>query len=473
MSGSSMLWQAHALAAAVDGRFGKVGDRPSAVTGVSIDTRTLQPGDLFVALRGDRSDGHAHAGAALAAGAAAVLAHDPEALSPDLRDDARLLFVTDTFEALHALGRAGRARFDGRVIAVTGSVGKTTTKEMLRAALGACGPTHASHASYNNHWGVPLTLARLPADAAFCVSEIGMNHPGEIAPLAALVRPHAAIVTTVAASHIGHMGSLEAIAAEKGSIFGALESHGTAILPADAVGADAMAAMATARGARVMRCGAGGDARIEHLSLRADGSDIVMRIADQTLSLTLGAPGAHMARNALAVLAAAIAVGADPEAAAAGLSGFRPGDGRGALVPLPNGAFLLDESYNASGASVRAALELLALLPAGRRVVALGDMLELGRFAAEEHLSLAPALERCADLFFCCGPMSRLLFDTLPAPLRGGAAPDARTLAPLVAAALRPGDVLLVKGSFGSRMREVVSILRSSDHSSRSPEQAA
>ncbi len=358
--------------------------------------------------------------------------------------------------------------FSGRVVAVTGSVGKTTTKEMLRAALSAIGPTHAAAASHNNHWGVPLTLARLPEDARFCVCEIGMNHPGEIAPLAAMARPHVAVVTTVAAAHLGHMGSLEAIAVEKAAIFSALEPGGTAILPADAPHADRLieaAGAAGAAGARIVRFGPGGDARLERLELDAGGCRAVAILGDRRVRLRLAAAGAHMAANALACLAAVQALGGDPEAAAAALDGFVAGDGRGALRPLAlpggGGASLLDESYNASGASVRAALAVLALLPARRRVVVLGDMLELGEFARAEHEELRQPVRDSADIFYGAGEMTRYLFDRLPAGLRGGHARDARGLAPMVAAALRDGDVVLVKGSHGSRMRDVVAALTS------------
>ena len=453
----SALWTGAALAGAVDGRCD--GTLPDAITGISIDTRTLRPGELFVALVGD-SDGHAHVAAALERGAAAVLVHGTDLLPASLRRDPRLLHVSDTFAALQALGRAGRDRFRGRVVAVTGSVGKTTTKEMLRTALSAIGPTHAAQASHNNHWGVPLTLARLPADDAFCVCEIGMNHPGEIAPLAALARPDVAIVTTIAATHIGHMGSLDAIAREKASLFNALPPGGTALFPAEAHGADHLQAAARAACARIVCFGDGADARLEALSLRADGSTATAILPEAAVPFRLSAPGRHMADNALACLAAAVALGADPASAADALAGFTPGDGRGALRPILHGtASLLDESYNASGASVRAALSVLQLLPARRRVAVLGDMRELGAFARAEHESLAEAAAASADLVFCSGDMMRFLFDRLPDVRRGAHAPDAARLAPLVQAALRPGDVVLVKGSYGSRMRDVVATL--------------
>ncbi len=454
----SPLWTGTALAEAVDGRF--AGPVPEAITGISIDTRTLAPGDLFVALVGDSGDGHDHVAAALAKGAVAALVHrDPGSdLGSDPGDAPRLLRVADTFRALHALGAAGRARFEGSVVAVTGSVGKTTTKDMLRTALSAIGPTHAAQASYNNHWGVPLTLARMPAEARFAVIEIGMNHPGEIAPLAALARPQVAIVTTVAATHIGLMGSLDAIALEKSALFAALEPGGVAIFPADAPHAERLVAAAGSAGATMVRIGR--EVRLDGLALRADGSDATAQLGERGVALRLAAPGRHMAQNALACLAAVAALGADPERAAAALAGFAPGDGRGALRPILDGtAFLLDESYNASGVSIRAALDVLKLLPATRRVAVLGDMLELGEFARTEHESLNHSVRESADVVYCSGPMMKFLFDSLPDSIRGAHAADARALAPQVRDALRAGDVVLVKGSHGSRMRDVVAAL--------------
>ena len=438
---------------------------PIEATGVSIDTRSLQPGDLFVALVGDSSDGHAHVAQALQRGAAGAVVHGESGL----RDDPRLLHVADTRMALTDLGRYARARFRGEVVAVTGSVGKTTTKEMLRTALSALGPTHAASASHNNHWGVPLTLARLDPSASFCIAEIGMNHPGEIAPLAALVRPDVAVITTIAASHIGHMGSLDAIAVEKGALVEALRPGGVAVLPAGATGIERIASRAEAAGIRVLRFGEGAAIGLHDLQLQANDTDYVADLEGQRLSVHLAAPGRHMAMNALACLAAVHALGGDVARAAEALSGFRPGDGRGAVRALPVGASLLDESYNASGASVRAALEVLSRFPAGRRVAVLGDMLELGDFAASEHLSLLPHVRESADIVYCCGEMMSRLFNQLPPALRGASAADAAALAPLVAGAIRPGDVVLVKGSYGSRMREIVAALRAASPVSDSP----
>nr|WP_321983327.1 UDP-N-acetylmuramoyl-tripeptide--D-alanyl-D-alanine ligase [uncultured Lichenicoccus sp.] len=451
----SVLWTHEALQQATGGTAGG----PIAASGVSIDTRSLQPGDLFIALVGEHSDGHAHVERALRLGAGGAVVHDAAALPAGVARDPSLLHVRDTRAALTDLGRFARLRFGGRVVAVTGSVGKTTTKEMLRTALSALGTTHAASASHNNHWGVPLTLARLDPRTAFCVCEIGMNHAGEIAPLAGLVRPDVAVITTIAASHIGHMGSLDAIAAEKGALVAALRPGGVAVIPTEAPGLDVVASRATAAGIRVLHFGEDGDIRLLKLSLQASKTVYIADFEEVQVPVTLSAPGRHMAMNSLACLGAVHALGGDVARAAAALAEFLPGDGRGALRPLPGGAALLDESYNASGASVRAALEVLSLLPAARRVAVLGDMLELGDFAASEHLSLVPFVRESADIVYCCGEMMTRLYKELPQDLQGASEADATMLAPRVAEAVRPGDVVLVKGSYGSRMREVVAAL--------------
>jgi UDP-N-acetylmuramoyl-tripeptide--D-alanyl-D-alanine ligase len=374
--------------------------------------------------------------------------------------------VEDTLAALGRLGEAARARAQAGIVAVTGSVGKTTTKEMLRRCLAGFGTVHAAEASFNNHIGVPLTLARMPRDADFAVFEIGTNHPGEIAPLAALVRPHVAIITCVDRAHLGLMGSETAIAVEKASIFSAIEPGGTAVLPAGTVHDEILRAAIPAH-ARVTAFGEHGAARLAALENRADSCTVEAEIGGVREKFVLAAPGAHMARNALAVMAAAAALGLEVSRAAAALDGFAPYAGRGARreLPLPGATpgiggkiLLLDESYNASGASMRAAFAVLALQP-GRHVAVLGDMLELGDAAAAEHEGLRPAVLAGADLVFTCGEMMRRLFDTLPAAKQGGHAAAAADLAPLAAAALRQGDAVLVKGSYGSRMRDVIAVL--------------
>ncbi|MFT8366112.1 MAG: UDP-N-acetylmuramoyl-tripeptide--D-alanyl-D-alanine ligase [Gluconobacter cerinus] len=448
----SVLWTSEELRDATNGRL----KADVSVTGISIDTRTLKSGDLFIALKGDASDGHAHIAQALNAGAACVMVHDTRGLT-----DPRLLIVADTMAGLEALGRFARARFDGKVVAITGSVGKTTTKDMLRTALSALGPTHAAIASYNNHWGVPLTLARLPRDARFCVSEIGMNHVGEIAPLAAQVRPDVGIITTIGTAHLGHMGSVEEIAREKSQLFSALPPHGTAIAPDDAVGQGLFQAVLPDHTSLWLSgFSAAAQVRLENLVCTAEGSTFTLTFPNApSVSVRLTAPGRHLARNAALALGAVAALGENVPNAAKALTGFVPGAGRGQMRTVLNGVQLLDESYNASTTSIRSALETLSLLPAKRRVVALGDIRELGEFAEAEHRSLADAVIAADALAFCCGTHMHALYEALPETVRGGYAPDASSLAPLLCDALRPGDLLLVKGSLGSRMRDVIAAL--------------
>jgi len=446
------LWTAQALSAATGTACA------FAATGVSIDTRSLVPGDLFVALVGDNGDGHAHVAAALAAGASGALVHQAVAGI----DPARLLQLGDTLEGLRALARFARARFDGPVIAVTGSVGKTTTKEMLRAILSTRGPVHAAAASHNNHWGVPLTLARLPADAVACVVEIGMNHRGEIFPLAALAQPDLGVITAIERTHIGHLGSIEAIAAEKASLLRAIAPDGIAILPASSPSLPILREAAALL--RVLTFGNAGEGDAELLveTEDAEGSELSVTLPGWQGSFRLGAPGRHMAMNALAALAAAQALGFDPASCAAALGGFHAVAGRGArrrLAVRGGEAILLDESYNASAASVRAALAVLRLQPAARRLAILGDMLELGDDAESEHVGLAGDVMAAADLLFACGPMMLNLYCAIPEHRRGAHAPDSAALAPVVAKAVAAGDAVLVKGSLGSRMRLVVAAL--------------
>jgi UDP-N-acetylmuramoyl-tripeptide--D-alanyl-D-alanine ligase len=452
------LWTASELVEATGGAL----SRPFDADGLSIDTRTLAAGDLFVALVGEGRDGHAFVADALAKGAAGAMVHgDAATVGGAARP---VLRVDDTLAGLTRLGGYARWRFGGKLVAVTGSVGKTTTKEMLRVALSAFGTTHAAVASYNNHWGVPLTLARTPADAAFCVAEIGMNHAGEIEPLARLARPHVAVVTTIAKAHVGYLGSIEAIADEKASVQAGLEPGGIAVLPADS---DQIGRMrAAAGGATVLTFGAdpAADVRLVHLEPDEDGSLIHVDILGHTASLRLNAPGRHMAMNAVATLAVVAALELEPARAIEALETFEPLAGRGArrAVAVRCGtALLLDESYNGNGASMRAALEVLRLQPARRRVAVLGDMLELGDEGPAEHLRLADSVVGAADCLFTCGPLMRGLFAAVPDNIRGFHAVNAAALAPVVARALRKGDAVLVKGSLGSGMKHVVEAIDS------------
>ena len=454
------LWTAEELTAATGGYF--IGPCSALITGISIDTRTLAPGDLFIALKGENSDGHAHISTALEKGAAAVMVHDATSC-----DDPRLLVVSDTLSGLQALALAARARFAGKTIAVTGSVGKTTTKEMLRVALGTLGQVHAAEASYNNHWGVPLTLARLPREAAFCISEIGMNHPGEISPLAHMVRPDIAVITTIASAHIGYMGSLDAIAEEKSALISALPTNGIAVIPDDAHGQSFFTQAAAAVHGTLWSCGQKPDStvRASDLHMMAEGSSFQAHTPHGTVSVRLNAPGQHLVRNALATLGVVAALKGDLPRAAAAMACFSPGKGRGAFTHIAGGAItLLDESYNASAASVKATLETLRLIPASRHIAILGDIRELGDFSTTEHAALAPVAAQCADLIFCCGPHMKSLYDSLPHAKQGAWAENSAALAPLACAALRRGDVLLVKGSLGSRMRVVIEALTALSH---------
>ncbi len=448
------LWTASELR---DATGGTLAGEP-VISGVAIDSRAVQPGDLFVALR-DARDGHDFAPTAFAQGAAAALVDRPVEGGPNL-------LVVDSLAGLGALGAAGRARSAARIVAITGSVGKTTTKDMLRHGLSAFGPTHAAVASYNNHWGLPLTLARMPREAAYGVLEIGMNHRGEIAPLARLARPHVVVITQIGAAHIGHLGSLEEIAAEKADILEGLEPGGVAVLPRDNPFFGPIAERARAAGFSVLGFGehSEADARLVSAQCEALSSTAEVVLNGQSLTLSIGAPGRHLVVNALAALAAASALGADPARFAEALATFRPGAGRGARVPFPapgGEALLLDESYNGQPPAMRAALAVLGTQRGGRRIAVLGDMRELGDFGPALHEGLLPDVVGNADLVFCCGPLMRGLYDALPAALRGAHTETSEELAPLVRGAVRGGDIVLVKGSLGTRMAAVVGALKS------------
>jgi UDP-N-acetylmuramoyl-tripeptide--D-alanyl-D-alanine ligase len=459
------LWTIEAMAAAMRAR--REGDLPQSVTGISIDSRTLQPGDAFFALT-DQRDGHDFVEAALKGGAGlAVIAASKREKLPKA---APLLMVGDVLDALRDLARAARARSAAKVIGVTGSVGKTGTKEALQLALSREAETHASMASYNNHWGVPLSLARCPQSARFAIFEIGMNHAGEIAPLAALMRPHVAIITAIEPVHLQYFPSLAAIADAKAEIFQGLEPGGAAVINRDSEHFARLQKHAQAAGAaRVVSFGehSQADARLIKCALQPESSTVQADIMGQDVTYKLGAPGRHLVINSLAVLAAVSLAGADLALAALALADLQPAAGRGSRVGLllPDGAALLiDESYNANPASMRAALALLgqALLgPQGRRIAVLGDMLELGDQAAALHRALVePIVQSAVDLVFCAGPAMQNLWQALPSERRGGYAEDAKTLEPQVIEAVHGGDVIMVKGSYGSKMGPLVQSLQ-------------
>lgn len=442
--------------------------------GVSIDTRTIQPGDLFVALK-DIRDGHEFVAAALAKGAAAALvSHIPEGLSPQ----SPLLIVDDVLDALTKLGAAGRARARAKVVGVTGSVGKTSTKEMLRAILSGQGRVHAAEASYNNHWGVPLTLARMPPDADFAVIEIGMNHPGEIAPLARLTRPHVALITIIAAAHLEAFDSLAAIAQEKAAIFDGLEPGGTAIIPADQDTSPLLIDAARAQEAKIVTFGTTPDADYHLTSATLCDMATIVRAehGSQAFLYKVLSPGKHFATNGLGALAVAEALGLDPVISATDLGRWTPPQGRGTRERIwldaieRQGFDLLDDAFNANPTSIAAALDVLisatpqdgpGRIAKGRRIAILGDMLELGPDEDALHRAIArhPGLDKIS-LIHCVGPRMKALWSTLPRKQRGEWVAEAKDLLPRLRSLVDAGDVVLVKGSKGIKVSLLVDGLK-------------
>ena len=443
-------------------------------SGVSIDTRTLQPGDLFVALQ-DARDGHEFVAQALAKGAAAALvSRIPEGVLPE----APLLIVADVLQALEHLATFARARTAAKIIGVTGSVGKTSTKDMLRAILSGQGRTHAAEASYNNHWGVPLTLARMPPDTEFAVIEIGMNHPGEIAPLARLSRLHVALITAIAPAHLAAFADLDGIAAEKAGILDGLEPQGTAILPLDTPTAAILLAKAKTTAARITTFGADSKSDYHLTQVTLGDHATIIRATRHGIPFLFKvlAPGKHFAANGLAALAAADALGLDPVIAASDLGRWTPPPGRGTrerimLDPVEGHGFdLIDDAFNANPASLAAALDvLIATQPQhrigrianGRRIAVLGDMLELGPTETQLHLAVArhPGLSQITTIH-CVGPRMAALWQALPRAQRGIWTVTAVELAAQARGLVDAGDVLLVKGSKGIKVSLVVDALR-------------
>jgi UDP-N-acetylmuramoyl-tripeptide--D-alanyl-D-alanine ligase len=458
------LWSLGEIVSATRGA--SLGARETPVSGLSIDSRTLAPGDAFVAIRGPNRDGHAFVAGSLEQGAACAIVD--KTFPPG--DEQKLVRVGDTLEALNDLGRAARARAGNtKVIAVTGSAGKTGTKEALRLALAPSGSVHASAKSFNNHWGVPLSLANMPRTVRFGVFEIGMNHAGEIDVLVRLVRPHIAIVTTVAPVHLGFFRSVDEIADAKAEIFHGLEPGGMAIINRDNPYYQRLKDNALNHGATIVGFGEApdADARLLNVTLDPDGSDVSADILGQQIAYRLGAPGRHVVQNSLAVLAAAKLAGADLALAAQALAGLQAQAGRGAReIIKTKGAPLaiIDEAYNANPASMRAALATLGLIPRSafrRRVAVLGDMLELGPDGPQLHRELAEFIDGAGvDVVFACGELMGSLFEALPASRRGAYAKTAEELGPKLLEAVGPGDAIMVKGSLGSRMGPLVEALK-------------
>jgi UDP-N-acetylmuramoyl-tripeptide--D-alanyl-D-alanine ligase len=462
------LWTADELVEALRGR--PVGELPATISGISIDSRTIGKGEAFFAIKGDRVDGHDYASVAAANGAAVMVVS--EARLPALgRLTVPLIVVEDVLVGLEQLGRAARARVKGKVIAVTGSVGKTTTKEMLRTALSACGTVHASIASFNNHWGVPLMLARMPKETDFGIFEIGMNHAGEIRALVDMVRPDIAIITTVAGAHMGNFRDISEIAAAKAEIMEGLVADGHLILNRDNDQYPLLERAAQDnRIANVHTFGTGtrADFQLAEFNGLAESSNIWVVIGGRQLEVTIGAPGRHIAENALAVLGAAALAGADLETAAAALAAFVPEKGRGQRHKLSlgdgQGTFtLIDESYNANPASMRAAIALLQATPPsgnGRQIAVLGDMLEMGESSEILHAQLAEPIRKAGiSHAWLAGPDMRALADELNGIVDITYRANADELADYAVTHVTDGDVLVVKSSFGTGFGKITAAL--------------
>ena len=467
---SAALWTSTAMMEAM--RAVRRGALPDDITGISIDSRTVTPGEAYFAIKGDVHDGHDFVEAALNNGASlAVVAKGHADKFPA---DARLLIVDDVLAGLVDLAKASRARLGAKVVAVTGSVGKTSTKEALRTVLSPQGETHASVASFNNHWGVPLTLARCPASVKFAVFEIGMNHAGEIEPLVKMVRPHLAIITTVEPVHLEFFSGIEAIADAKAEIFAGIEPGGAAVLNRDNSQFARLSKSAAAAGIKqIVSFGSDekADARLIDVSLHPACSAVRAQILGQDITYKIAMPGRHMVMNSLAVLAAASMAGADLALSALALAQLKPASGRGVreVLALSEGtATLIDESYNANPASMAAAITVLGqadIGARGRRVAVLGDMLELGATGPGLHRGLAEAIKMNGiDSVFCCGPLMRNLWEALPSTKKGGYADNSAALEPQVVSAIGAGDAIMVKGSLGSRMKLIVTALQKRFH---------
>lgn len=438
-------------------------------TGVSIDTRSIEKGDLFIALKGDNSDGHTHVADAIQKGAAAaIVSHKIDGV-----DESKLLIVEDTFKALQDLGNAARARSAARIIGITGSVGKTGTKEMLGRAFSQFGGTAWSVKSFNNHWGVPLSLARMHAGSDFGIFEMGMNNPNEITPLTQAVKPHIAIITTIAPVHVGNFkDGIEGIAKAKAEIFAGIEKGGAAVLNADNEHFAMLVQEAKNHGVeKILSFGEAenADARLLDCLVASNGVRVKANILGEEITYILKDAGRHIALNSLAVLLAVKLSGQDIVKAAKALEQIEPPGGRGKRELLDigdasNPVTLIDESYNASPVAMQAAFKVLALIDPGRngrRIAILGDMLELGQDGPRLHAELALPLKAAnIDLVYTCGTLMKNLNDALPNDNRKIHAANSVELAQIVPDVLVPGDVVMVKGSLGSKMNVVVEALR-------------
>lgn len=425
-----------------------------ACTGISIDTRTLKKGDLFVALKGEVGDGHFFLSEAAGKGAAAAL------VSEKIGTTLPILQVPDTLKALEALGNAARERSLAARIAVTGSVGKTSTKEMLKWVFKDQGITHGSVASYNNHWGVPLTLARMPKEVEYGIFEVGMNHPDEIRPLSQMIKPHISIITSVVECHIEFFKSEEDIARAKAEIFEGMERGASVLLNQDNPHFSLLSELAHEYGLKVYGFGESTEADFRLISYKGEPerSSVCAEIGGEKISYILPVPGVHWIQNSLAVLGAVFLVGANVPMAAQSLATMEPPSGRGKRY---KGEFtVIDESYNANPTSMRAALSTLGQSQGKRKIAVIGDMREMGAIAQQRHKELLePLLQNKIDLVFCCGPYMAYLYDLLPVQMKGGYASTSMELIPLLLKAVRGGDVVSVKASLGTHMKPIVEAL--------------
>ena len=461
---SNIIWTAKEAVEATGGQAS--GDWRA--QGMSIDTRSIESGDLFVALQGDNSDGHDYVVKAIENGAvAAIVTHAVDGVDAD-----KLLIVEDTLKAMEDLGHASRARSSAKIIAITGSVGKTGTKEMLATALSGQGQVHASIKSYNNHWGVPLTLSGMHAGTDYGVFEIGMNHANEITPLSQMVKPHVAIITTIAPVHVeGFDDGIDGIINAKAEIFDGVVDGGDVVLNHDLESFAVLKEKALAKNLKVHSFGehAQADANIVDCLEAANGSRVKANIKGESVSFNLQIAGRHIVCNAMAVLLAVKLAGGDVQQAAKSMATQKPIIGRGKreLIDLgvkDNPITLIDESYNASPIAMNAAFKVLALIDpgrGGRRIAVLGDMLELGKDSGQMHEDLALPLKAAnVDLVYTCGKNMRKLYEQLPANQRGAHKETSQELAQIVPDVLVPGDVVMVKGSLGSKMGSVVEAMR-------------
>ncbi|MEP0943713.1 MAG: UDP-N-acetylmuramoylalanyl-D-glutamyl-2,6-diaminopimelate--D-alanyl-D-alanine ligase [Rhizobiaceae bacterium] len=466
------LWEIEDLCTAMQARM--VGEMPLGITGISIDSRSIEDGEAYFAIKGDVHDGHKFVAAAHGNGGGLGVVSEKwvDQLEGQVGP---LLVVDDVLDALEKLGIAARARLDerARVIAVTGSVGKTTTKESLRTALEACGRVHAAVASFNNHWGVPLTLARMAKDTDYAVIEIGMNHPGEITPLVKMARPHVAMVMNVAAVHLGAFDSVDEIARAKAEIFQGVVPGGVGLINGDDERLSLLVKWAKEAGVGDIKtfgeaehC----DARLSRLVLHGSCSCLTANILGDEIVVKVGAPGRHIAQNVLGVLAAAKLVGADLARAGLALADMRAVKGRGERHTIGEGdkrIVLIDESYNANPTSMRAALALLGAAPVkghGRRIAVLGDMLELGSLSPDFHAGLAePIIEQGVDKVFLAGPEMSALHAALAEKGNSVYRASIDELILDILPDLKPGDVIMAKASLGMRFATFVNALLKAD----------